>query len=41
MRRLLAQSRGYRQYMKDRDKEVGLKEAKDWVDRLSIKMDLD
>ena len=31
----------YRQYMKDRDKEVGLKEAKDWVDRLAIKMDLD
>ena len=31
----------YRQYMKDRDKEVSLREAKDWVDRLSIKMDLD
>ena len=31
----------YRQYMKDRDKEVSLREAKDWVDRLAIKMDLD
>ena len=31
----------YRQYMKDRDKEVSLREAKDWVDRLQVKMDLD
>ena len=31
----------YRAFMKDRDKEVSLREAKDWVDRLSIKMDLD
>ena len=31
----------YRAFMKDRDKEVSLREAKDWVDRLAIKMDLD
>ena len=37
----IAAIKQYRQYMKDRDKEVGLKEAKEWVDRLSIKMDLD
>ena len=31
----------YRAFMKDRDKEVSLREAKDWVDRLAVKMDLD
>ena len=31
----------YRTFMTDRDKEVSLREAKDWVDRLAIKMDLD
>jgi|TARA_R100000081_G_C4690039_1_gene101999 ribosomal protein L7/L12 len=31
----------YRAFMKDRDKEVSLREAKDWVDRLQVKMDLD
>ena len=31
----------YRAYMSNRNKEVSLRQAKDWVDRLSIKMDLD
>ena len=31
----------YRTYMHNRNKEVSLRQAKDWVDRLSIKMDLD
>jgi hypothetical protein len=31
----------YRTYMDNRNKEVSLRQAKDWVDRLSIKMDLD
>ena len=31
----------YRAYMGNRNKEVSLRQAKDWVDRLSIKMDLD
>ena len=37
----IAAIKKYRQYMKDRNKEVSLREAKDWVDRLAIKMDLD
>ena len=31
----------YRQFMVDRNKEVSLKEAKEWVDRLLVKLDLD
>ena len=31
----------YRQFMTDRNKEVSLKEAKEWVDRLLVKLDLD
>jgi len=31
----------YRTYMDNRNKEVSLRQAKDWVDRLAIKMDLD
>ena len=30
-----------RQFMVDRNKEVSLKEAKEWVDRLLVKLDLD
>ena len=31
----------YRQFMVARNKEVSLKEAKEWVDRLLVKLDLD
>jgi len=31
----------YRAYMHDRGNKVSLKECKDWVDRLMVKMDLD
>ena len=37
----IAAIKKYRQFMIDRNGDCGLKEAKEWVDRLSIKMDLD
>ena len=37
----IAAIKKYRQFMIDRNGDCGLKEAKEWVDRLVIKMDLD
>jgi len=36
----IAAIKKYRQYMIDRGKDVGLKESKEWADKLSIKMGL-